>query len=309
MLALLLSAALSAGPASGPPTLTTRLEPHARLTVGDRFVLSLAVTSDGPALVTGPLADSAGVFVVADEKRATAHRGGRLVSTYRLSLAGFAPGTHRLPRFLFLVQSGSRTDTLVSDTASVAIASVLPAKMQDVNGLAPPEEFPNYALWLIPAVVLLLAALALAARRLYRRYRRIQELAHSPLPPWDEALRALEAIPAREWIEAGELKRYYYALSEILKRYIERRFEFGAVEQTTSELLASMRLLKTPMRDEIARFFARSDLVKYAKSAPPAEEAELAISQVREFVLKTRPAEPAPAPAEGPVALPAQGSA
>jgi hypothetical protein len=62
------------------------------------------------------------------------------------------------------------------------------------------------------------------------------------------------------------------------------------VEQTTTELLASMRAHKLPMRDEITRFFARCDLVKYAKTVPPEDEAERALEQLRDFVVKTKPA-------------------
>src|SRR5207247_2306560 len=127
------------------------------------------------------------------------------------------------------------------------------------------ETFPNVLLWMVPAALLLLAALAYVGLRLYRRLRRIHELAQAPLPPWEEALRALEALPRQEWLATGQVKRYYYALSEVLKRYIERRFDFDAAEQTTPEMLASMRAHKTPMRDEVARFFGRSALVKYAK--------------------------------------------
>jgi hypothetical protein len=56
------------------------------------------------------------------------------------------------------------------------------------------------------------------------------------------------------------------------------------------------------MREELARFFTWLDLVKYAKSVPPAGEAEAAIAQVREFVRKTTPAPAEPAVATGPAA-------
>jgi len=292
LLALLLSA-----PVPERSAVTTRLSVPRRLTVGDRFELTLVVTGPKPSLVTGPLADSMGVFAVGQERRRTAVRPDRIETTYRLGMAGFRPGTHRLPRFAFLVHAGSQVDTLASDTASVTIASVLPDSMEDIHGLKPAEAFPNPWLWIVPGIALLLPGLAWAARRLYRRLRRIQELAHAPLPPWEEALNALDALPWREWLEAGQVKRYYYALSEVLKRYIERRFEFGAAEQTTTEMLASMRIHKTPMRDEVAKFFAGSDLVKYAKWLPPRDEALAAIDRVREFVRKTKPAEPAPGPA------------
>jgi hypothetical protein len=310
MIAASLLIALLATRAPAHSSVAMTLSPPARLTVGDRFQVSLVVTSPSRSLITGPLADSLGVFVVAGESRKTRARSGHDESTYRLSLAGFRPGRQPLPLFAFLVQSGATTDTLITDTASVTIASVLPAKMQDINGLAAAEAFPNRLLWVIPGALLLLAALVYLGRRLYRRFRTIQELAAAPLPPWDEALAALDATPWHEWLEAGQVKRYYYALSQILKRYIERRFEFHAVEQTTTELLASMRIHKTPMREDVARFFSRLDLVKYAKSVPPADEAESAIAKVRDFVLKTKPQAPPPAPAAvGTSPAPATGSA
>lgn len=310
MIAHVLLLLLLVAPPAGRPSVVMKLPAHRPLTVGDRFELSFTVSSPVKSLVTGPLADSMGVFVVADEKRTTRVRADHDESTYRLSVAGFQPGTHPLPPFVFLVQSGSRTDTLKVDTASVTIASVLPEKMKDINGLAPPETFPNWLLWIIPGALVLLALLAWLTVRLVRRLRTLNESAQPKLPPWEEALQALDALPWREWLETGQVKRYYYALSEVLKRYMERRFEFDAAEQTTTEMLASMRAYKTPMRDEVARFFSRSDLVKYAKSVPATDEAEAAIEQVREFVIKTKPLDPLPAPAaSGQVPAPAEGRA
>lgn len=286
---------LLAAPLPGGPSLSTRVTAGPRLTVGDRFDVTLVLENTTGALVTGPLADSTGAFVVAGENRKSARRSGHTQVTYKLSVAGFKPGTHRLPVFTFLLTAGPRTDTLRSEAAPVTIASVLPGKMSEINGLKAAERFPNYLLWILPAALVLLAALAWLGRRLYRRLRENLERVEAPLPPWDEALRSLDDMPWRDWLEAGQYKRYYYALSEVLKRYIERRFEFQAAEQTTTEVLAAMRLHRTPMRDEITRFFLRSDLVKYSKVIPSGDEARAAIDQVREFVTRTRPAEPAPA--------------
>jgi len=284
-------------PAPGRPSITTHVSTRPRLTVGDRFDVTLEVTRPSGGIVTGPLADSMGVFVVADEHRRTRERSGTDRTTYRLSVAGFEPGTHRLPAFTFLVLRDRTTDTLRSAPESVTIASVLPETMKDIRPLKPAESFPNYWLWIVPGLLVLLAALAWLGRRLYLRHVRRQELALAPLPPWQEALDALDAMPWNEWLEAGQVKRYYYALSEVLKRYVERRFAFQAAEQTTTEMLAAMRMHRTPMRDEVARFLMRSDLVKYSKAVPPEDEARAAIAQVREFVVRTTPQEPVAAPA------------
>lgn len=303
--ARLLLALLAAAPPAGAATLTTRVTPPAKLTVGDRFEVALTLAAPESSRVLGPLADSLGVFVVADakpEKRAG-------TEVHRLSLAAFQAGRQRLPVFTFLVRDGARVDTLRSDTGSVVVASVLPADMQDVHDLKPPETFPDHRLWLVPAALLLAAALAWAARRLLRRLRRARAAAASPLPPWDEALTALDAMPWQAWLGEGQVKRYYYALSQVLKRYIERRFAFNAVEQTTTEILSSLRAHRTPMRDEVRDFLLRSDFVKYAKTVPPEQEMRSAIGAVRDIVNGTKPAEPAPAAAPGAGPAPAAAPA
>jgi hypothetical protein len=304
ILAKILLTLLLVAPLPARPALTTRFVPPKRLTVGDRFDLVLTLAGADSSRTIGPLADSLGVFLVTGEQPRPNDPGGRERNVWHLTLAGFKAGRQRLPVFTFLVRTGERVDTLRSDSASVTIASVLPKDMKDIRDLKSAETFPNYWLWIVPGLLLLAAALAWAGRRLYRSLRRMREQAASPLPPWEQALAALDGLPWREWLEAGQVKRYYYALSEVLKRYIERRFEFNAVEQTTTEILASMRAHRTPMREEVRAFLTRSDFVKYAKTVPPDEEMHSAIGQVREFVTKTTPAEPAAATARASGAAP-----
>jgi hypothetical protein len=98
-------------------------------------------------------------------------------------------------------------------------------------------------------------------------------------------------LPAQDLLAKGLIKKYYYALSEILKRYLERRFEFPAIEQTTTEIVSSMRTRKTPLREDFGRFFDHADMVKYAKFIPPQKEIEGAALAVKDLVIRTKPAE------------------
>jgi len=274
----------------GPDRIETHVPAMPKLTVGDRFDVTYVVTTEHPSLVTGPLADSMGAFVLVKQDRKTARRGDLDETTYKLAFACFQPGRQVLPGLRYTVSFGARGDTLTGDTVAVAITSVLPDSMKDVHALKPPEMFPNYWLWLVPAILVLVGVLAWLGWKLARRIKRLAEALPPPLAPWEEALGALDRLEWRDWLRDGQFKRLYYALSEILKRYLERRYGFDAVEQTTTELLASMRAQKLPMRDEIMRFFARCDLVKYAKTVPPEDEAEQALQQLRDFVVKTKPA-------------------
>src|SRR5262245_35730290 len=56
-------------PAIGADRIVTRAELPAKLTVGDRFPVTYTVTTTHPSLVTGPLADTLGAFLIADERR------------------------------------------------------------------------------------------------------------------------------------------------------------------------------------------------------------------------------------------------
>lgn len=283
----LLSSALNV-PAE-PPQLATSFVPK-RLTVGDQFVVVLKLTADNDVGIVGPAADSLGPFLVlGQQERTRAHRG-RNEHFYELRLAGFKPGSFVLPVFTFMVSQGDRVDTLRSDTLRVVISSVLPDNMTDINDLKAAEAFPNHWLWIIPLGLAALAGLGYWGWRLYLKLRKIREEIMSPLSPWDEALKALDQIPMAEWLDREQYKRYYYTLSEITKRYLERRFGFNAVEQTTTEIISSLKRGKVPERDGFGQFLLQADLVKYAKIVPPRSEMEEALALVRNLVNRTKPA-------------------
>lgn len=284
LLTLLLLTQLPSG-----PTLSTKCSPG-KLTVGDPFYVELKLTCSNSSKITGPLADSLGSFLILDQQLKTKSLQGYNENLYRLKIAGFKAGEQTLPRLVFLLSAGDRTDTLRSDSLKLKINSVLSPKMQDINDLKPEAKFPNYWLWLIPALVLVLAVLVYLSLLLYKKLKRIKELALAPLPPWEEALKELDKLPKDEWLAKGFVSKYYYALSEILKRYIERHFEFNAVEQTTTEIVLNLKIYKTPLRQEFSDFLNRADLVKYAKAVPPGQEVSQAMEMVRELITKTIPA-------------------
>jgi len=224
--------ALALNLSAEPSQLTTVFVPK-RLTVGDPFSLTLKFSADNDVRITGPLADSLGPFVILGQKERTKANRGRNEHFYEMKLAGFKPGSFNLPVFVFLLARGERLDTLRSETLKVVISSVLPEKMTDINDLKAAEAFPNHWLWIVPLSLAALAGLGYWGWRLYLKLKKIRQEMVSPLSPWDEALRALEQIPMEEWLDREQYKRYYYTLSEITKRYLERRFGFNAVEQTT----------------------------------------------------------------------------
>ncbi len=261
------------------------------LTIGDPFELTLTLTYRKGAKISQPLADAIEPFIIIDQQNKIVEEKGVVVSTYDLRLAAFDTGELQFPALKFLHTHGDTVDTLMSNAVPIEIKSVMPADTKDINGIKAAIEFPTFLYLYIAGAIILCAVIAFFVYRFVIRLKKGAVRAKLLPPPWIEAIAAIESLPVSEWLARRLIKKYYYALSEILKRYIERRFEFNAAEQTTTEIINHLRLQKIPMRDDFGRFFDRADLVKYAKYIPPEGELQSIAEIVKSLVEKTKPQE------------------
>jgi hypothetical protein len=84
---------------------------------------------------------------------------------------------------------------------------------------------------------------------------------------------------------------YVFELSDIFKRYIERRFDINAAEFTTEEMLDWVKgsLLEPENKKAAEWFFSTTDPVKFAKWLPDNDTLYRFGSDVRQFVERTKP--------------------
>ena len=110
-------------------------------------------------------------------------------------------------------------------------------------------------------------------------------------PPWEVAMDRLEALAEKKHHLRGEARPFAIELSEILRGYLEDRFGFVALEQTTSEIKVALRhvSLSDAQKDAVLKVLTGCDLAKYAKFHWPAPELHAALSNTRQFVTDTRP--------------------
>lgn len=114
-----------------------------------------------------------------------------------------------------------------------------------------------------------------------------------PIPPYKHALNRLQKLKDGKWWQQGDVKHYHASISEILREYLEDAYDFPALEQTTREVMRSIKgtVIDANQQKQLQRILTLSDLVKYAKEKPLADENEEMFALAINFVNSTKPEE------------------
>ena len=168
------------------------------------------------------------------------------------------------------------------------------AEEDDIRDVRPPVPIPYSWLWLAysAAGCLVLVALVLLARWLLRP-RPVK-----PVPAHEIALARLER--AKPLMAPEHAREYSFAVSEILREYIENRFHERAARRTTEEflrdLLSSSNAALAAHRDLLDEVLRYCDLAKFARWELSNADMMAMYDSARAFILVTRPAVSEPAP-------------
>jgi hypothetical protein len=290
--------------------------------VGDVFVLTVTAVHLRTVAVNLPANPNLGPFVALEKlPEHDADLGtGKVRRDFQLKVAAYEPGDLVLPGVeVTYLNARGEARTTVAQSIDVRIQSVL-ANEND------PQPKPNTGpvpvlhrdltlVWVLLALLLVLlgAVLALVVRSWLRRRERAAVPPPPPRPADELALEKLDALRAEDRIATGQFKEFYFALSEIAREYLGRRYGFDALDMTTTEILVCLgRVPGAPVGAErgldVTAWLWSCDLVKFAKYRPSAEEAHAALEEAYRIVAATRlrvaPAIEKPTAAGAPPAAP-----
>jgi hypothetical protein len=266
------------------------------VTVGEVFAVD--VKASGPSGTRWTFPELAGNDSVEIRRAAPAEGAGTASGapplppgTSRYEAVVYALGDVELPAIPVKYRLPDGGEGEASTTAvPLRVVSMLPKdeaepKLADIHA---PLALPiGAAFWIgLAALVLLMASLALWWRRRRRRARASTAPAAQELAPDVEARQALERLAASGARERGEYRGFYIALTEIAKRYLERRLAAPVLEMTSAEMLAFLRDHAhgrgfAPALRDLA---GAADQVKFAAVDGRAEEALRHLGAVRETV-------------------------
>ena len=291
---------------------------------GDEFTLTIEVRSDPALEIDVPRVTEIAGFRFLDSGSTRSEEGGVAIERRWLRLRAEHKGKQTLPGFDVRYRPApagampggapppagaagnapwktTSTAPIELDVRSLLPAGDQPPQIRDIKPLQPIDR-PRPWLWIAGAVAVVLAVAAAIAYWLRRR--RGPEAEAPPAPPIPAhlvALAALERLAAQEPVGDAAVRRYYFALSEIVRAYIEGRFGLNATDLTTEEIVPLIGQLALPNERslELRAFLHDTDAVKFASHRPPRPEIAGIVGWARLFVEETKPVEVASAAADG----------
>jgi hypothetical protein len=230
-----------------------------------------------------------------------------VVSTYRYRLEPFLSGKFAIPAFTFEFRDvnepngpaspegfagAGKTYQLATEPIDIEVTSLL-GEQRGKLVIADIEDVVDMPAgttlwWILPAVVLIAAA---GGVWLYYRRKKAKEVFRVFKAPHEIAYERLQRLIQQDLIKQGKVKEFYEAISDILRHYIEDRFEIRAPERTTEEFLIEIRdtsKLSDVHGKALAEFLTHCDLVKFAKHSPMTKQIQRTFDLAKNFIGQTK---------------------
>jgi hypothetical protein len=224
---------------------------------------------------------------------------GRIRIIQKYLITSFDSGLYQVPPVFAEMKGETGVKRFYSDYSQLEVMRVKitpPDTATKIFDIVKPYKAPLTAGELLPWVmIILLAGASIWYLIKFIKNNRRNKTGEQPVvnsePAHIIAFRQLELLKEEKLWEKGELKLYYTRLTDIVRIYLENRFNVFSMELTTIETLAELK--KTGFREDgsfrkLRTVLTGADLVKFAKFNPDPDENELQFNYAWEFVETTK---------------------
>ena len=268
--------------------------------IGEELRISFEIQADSTDLVVFPDQQSfLPLEVIESYATDTTYSNSKINYRKQYGLTQFDSGSYTIPRQKIIFNN----KFVLSDSVNVEVRDVAidttKQKMFDIKAAMEvdkaPFQVPTSVYWLILLVVVV-------AILYFLKRKKAKAEAKKQLPPYQEALVALQDLDSRQYLLQNNAKEYYSLLTEIVKRYLDREVDDAALESTTQELIGRLNILKKSGNFDfqsqdikhLETILKRADLVKFAKMQQGSGQAQADRSRVEEIISNTHKAVPEP---------------
>ncbi len=214
------------------------------------------------------------------------------------TITSFDSGSYRIPSFGFNYRLLKDTNnyTAFTNDLYLNVNTVAVDTTKAIKDIKAPLRAPLTFRELLPYIVGSIAVIAIVLLILYYIWKKkkaeplIKFKPVKTIPAHEIALLALQKLKDDKLWQNNKVKLYYVELTDILRKYIEGRFEVDAMEMTTDEIVSTFRVIEiaAELKSKLRSILVLADLVKFAKAQPLANEHDICLSNAFDFVNQTK---------------------
>lgn len=264
--------------------------------IGDRIKYTIEVTADKEVELQLPeFGDNLAEFAIRDFGSSKGGFWGARTLTQWYLLDIYETGEFSIPGAMvkYRVEGDDEWKGLNTDEISVEVISVLDKndKEPEIRDIKGPVRYRNWSYFFIilsaiPVIILLL----LLIRYLVNR-KKTRVTSTPSFPAHEIAIKALNKLMRENYLKTGQTQQHYFELSNIVRHYLENRFQLKAPEMTTEEFLTILRkseVLDPDQKNLLKDFLSHSDMVKFAKHIPEDIENDSSYNFAKKLIDQTK---------------------
>lgn len=221
--------------------------------------------------------------------------------THDYVITSFDTGYVYIPPFEVGIVENGFNSTITTDSTALYVTYPIVDMQKGIFDIKPPADLPFKFSELLPYAKIMLIVfftlLAIAAVLLYyfliykkKKQQQIEEQKDTR-PANEKAIDTLNELKEKQLWQNGRIKIYYSELTDIIRNYLDERFEMHTMESTSSEILSALgsQPIDNENRELLRFIFERADMAKFAKGQPMAHENDKSWNNALQFVQQTKP--------------------
>lgn len=279
--------------------------------IGDHLNMKLVINARPEYIIEFPqFGDSMGpnIEIIQKDKIDKVALGGDTIYSQNIVISAFDEGRYFINPLKIYIKNRSTgvADSIYTNDFQLIVTSVKVDTTKPIRPIKAPlkvdYKLNEFTWWIVALIVLLVAAII--GFILYRRYKNKPAPVVARPRPKDPAHiwanKELKKLDQDRLWQSGDAKLYHSKLTDIIRLYLEYRFNYYAMEATTEEIMTKAYNMDINMETgaKLRAILSLADFVKFAKMNPAPDQNTKSMQDALDFVESTKPIEEVTIPAK-----------
>lgn len=251
--------------------------------IGDQQTLAFTVKSTAPLSLEFPvLSDDfiKGIEIISGPVTDSMKEGDLYIYEQKYRITSFDTGVYKVPPMVINIKNEGFNHPLTTEELVFGVNTYSVDREKGLADIQKPYDTPLTFREILPYLLYTAAGLLLIALLVYvivkhRKGEKIFVRQEPFVPPYEKALQGMADIKEKELWVAGNEKRFYTELTDVVRLYISEELDIPCMEVTSDQILSSIEdneHIDRQAHEFFSELLSVADLVKFAKMLPLQDE-------------------------------------